>query len=133
MAVIERNEHGAVGVNKTVIQKMIIKDLLSKSDRLVLCNKKGKLIKDNPTPWIDPDHYDAIDVIDKRGSVRVRINIVVIKGNNISKLSEEIFQNVEDNFELLRLSKPQSIRVKVRGLLSDELVRKDIEIVRRND
>ena len=65
MAVIERNEYGAVGVNKQVIEKMIIERLLEMSDSLMLCNKKGKPIKERPTPWIDPDNYDAKEVMRK--------------------------------------------------------------------
>ena len=132
MSVIERNEFGAVGVNKNVIEKMIIEDLMEFSDSLILCNKKGKPIKDKPTPWIDPDQYDAIEVTEKRGEVNVRINIIARHESNISKLSEAIFDSVGETFELLRLDKPASISVKVRGIMSDELVKRSIEVVRKN-
>ena len=91
MSVIERNEYGAVGVNKNVIEKMIIEDLMELSEFLILCNKKGKPIKEKPTPWIDPDQYDAIEVNEKRGEVNVKVNIIAKHGNNISKLSDDIF------------------------------------------
>ncbi|MBP3895764.1 MAG: Asp23/Gls24 family envelope stress response protein [Mogibacterium sp.] len=132
MAVIERNEYGAVGVNKSVIEKMIIEDLLELSDSLILCNKKGKPIKEKPTPWIDPDQYDAIEVTDKRGEVDVKIYIIARHGSNISKLSDKIFDSIGQTFELLRLDKPSSINVKVRGIMSNELVKRNIEVVRKN-
>ena len=132
MSVIVRNEYGAVGVNKSVIEKMIIEDMLSKSDSIILCNKKGKPIKDRPTPWIDPDHYDAVEVTDKRGEVNVKVYIIAKHGSNISKLSDDIFKSIEKSFELLRLGKPESISVKVRGIMSDVLVKRSIEVVRRN-
>ena len=132
MSVIERNEYGAVGVNKNVIEKMIIEDLMELSDFLILCNKKGKPIKDKPTPWIDPDQYDAIEVTEKRGEVNVKVNIIARHGSNISKLSEEIFDSIGKTFELLRLDKPASISVKVRGIMSDELIKRSIEVVRNN-
>ena len=132
MSVIERNEYGAVGVNKSVIEKMIIEDMLSKSDSIILCNKKGKPIKDRPTPWIDPDHYDAVEVTDKRGEVNVKVYIIAKHGSNISKLSDDKFKSIEKSFELLRLGKPESISVKVRGIMSDVLVKRSIEVVRRN-
>ena len=132
MSVIERNEFGAVGVNKNVIEKMIIEDLMDFSDSLILCNKKGKPIKDKPTPWIDPDQYDALEVTEKRGEVTVKINIIARHGSNISKLSEEIFDSVGRTFELLRLDKPESISVKVRGIMSDVLIKRSIEVVRKN-
>ena len=132
MAVIERNEYGAVGVNKQVIEKMIIERLLEMSDSLMLCNKKGKPIKDKPTPWIDPDNYDAIDVIEKRGEANVKINIIIKQGHNISQMSDAIFDAVESGFELLRLDKPKNINIKVRGVMSDALVKRNIEVVRKN-
>jgi len=132
MSVIERNEYGAVAVNKSVIEKMIIEDLLELSDSLILCNKKGKPIKEKPTPWIDPDQYDAIEVTDKRGEVDVKIYIIARHGSNISKLSDKIFDSIGQTFDLLRLDKPASISVKVRGIMSDELVKRNIEVVRKN-
>lgn len=132
MSVIERNEYGAVAVNKSVIEKMIIEDLLELSDSLILCNKKGKPIKEKPTPWIDPDQYDAIEVTDKRGEVDVKIYIIARHGSNISKLSDRIFDLIGQTFDLLRLDKPASISVKVRGIMSDELVKRNIEVVRKN-
>lgn len=132
MSVIERNEYGAVGVNKNVIEKMIIENLLEMSDSLILCNKKGKPIKDKPTPWIDPDQYDAVEVTEKRGDVDVKIYIIARHGSNISKLSDRIFDSTGQTFELLRLGKPSSISVKVRGIMSDELVKRNIEVVRKN-
>lgn len=132
MSVIERNEYGAVGVNKNVIEKMIIEDLMELSDFLILCNKKGKPIKDKPTPWIEPDQYDAIEVTEKRGEVNVKVNIIAKHGSNISKLSETIFESIGKTFELLRLDKPESISVKVRGIMSDVLIKRSIEVVRNN-
>ena len=132
MSVIERNEYGAVGVNKTVIEKLIIEDLLTMKDSLILCNKKGKPIKDRPTPWIDPDNYDAVEVNEKRGEVSVKVYIIVKHGSNISSLSDAIFTYVEKTFELLRLDKPTSTSVKVRGIMSDTLVKRNIEVVRKH-
>ncbi|MBQ6314312.1 MAG: hypothetical protein IJI11_01770 [Mogibacterium sp.] len=62
MSVILRNEHGAIAVNKGVIERMIIEDLLEMSDTVILCSKKGKPIKDNPNRVLDPDYFDAIEV-----------------------------------------------------------------------
>jgi len=132
MSVIARNEYGAVGVNKSVIEKMIIEDVLAMPDSFLLCNKKGKPIKDKPTPWLDPDHYDAIDVTDKRGDVSVKLYVITKTGTNISELSDCIFESVENVFELLRLEKPKTIKVKVKGIMGDSLEKRSIEVVRNN-
>ena len=135
MSVIVRNKYGAIAVNKGVIERMIIEDMLAMADFLVLSDKKGRPIKEKPTPFIDPDYYDAVDVSDKKGEVKVKLYIVTRHGANISDLAEKIFESVENDFEMLRLEKPNQIIVKVRGIagvMNDEIVKRNIDIVRNN-
>ena len=135
MSVIVRNNYGAIAVNKGVIERMIVEDMLGMDDVLVLSNKKGKPIKEKPTPFIDPDYYDAVEVSDKKDEVKVKIYIVVKFGKNISRTADRIFDAVEKDFETLRLSKPSVISVKVRGIsgiMNDEIVRRNIDIVRKH-
>ena len=135
MSVILRNEFGAIAVNKVVIERMIIEDMLSMDEVLVLSNKKGKPIKEKPTPIIDPDYYDAVEVSEKKGEAKVKIYIVVKYGSNISQAADRIFEAVENDFQMLRLDKPRTISVKVRGLagvMNDEIVKRNIDIVRNN-
>ncbi len=135
MSVITRNNYGAIAVNKVVLERMIIEDMLGMDDVLMLSNKKGKPIKDKPTPIIDPDYYDAVEVSEKKGEVKVKIYIVVRYGNNISAVADRVLNAVEDDFLMLRLDKPRMISVKVRGisgLLNDEISKRNIDIVRNN-
>lgn len=136
MSVIVRNDYGAIAVNKGVIERMIVEDMLSMSDVIMLSNKKGKPIKEKPTPFIDPDYYDAVEVTDKKDQVSVKIYVVVKFGNNISRLADRIFDSVEKDFAMLRLDKPSVISVKVRGIagiMNDEIVKRTIDIVRNNN
>ena len=136
MSVIVRNKYGAIAVNKGVIERMIIEDMLAMADFLVLSDKKGRPIKEKPTPFIDPDYYDAVEVTDKKDQVSVKIYVVVKFGNNISRLADRIFDSVEKDFAMLRLDKPSVISVKVRGIsgiMNDEIVKRTIDIVRNNN
>ena len=133
MSVIVRNSYGAIAVNKAVIVRMIIEDMLSMSSVLMLSTKKGKPIKEKPTPIIDPDYYDAVEVSEKKDQVKVKIYIVVKKNKNISETADRIFETVEKDFEMLRLDKPASISVKVRGIegsMNGVIVKRNIDIVR---
>ena len=73
MSVITRTSYGAIAVNKVVLERMIIEDMLRMDRLLMLSNKKGKPIKEKPTPIIDPDYYDAVEVSEKKGEVKVKI------------------------------------------------------------
>ena len=135
MSVITRNSYGAIAVNKVVLERMIIEDMLGMDGVLMLSTKKGKPIKEKPTPIIDPDYYDAVEVSEKKSEVRVKIYVVIRYGNNISRTADKIFEAVESDFSMLRLDKPRSISVKIRGITgvnSDEIVKRNIDIVRNN-
>ena len=136
MSVIVRNNFGAIAVNKGVIERMIVEDMLGMGSFLMLSNKKGKPIKEKPTPIIDPDYYDAVEVSEKKDQVNVKIYIVVRKEKNISETADRIFESVENDFEMLRLKKPASISVKVRGIegvMNGVIVKRNIDIVRNNN
>ena len=136
MSVIVRNSYGAIAVNKAVIVRMIIEDMLSMSSVLMLSTKKGKPIKEKPTPIIDPDYYDAVEVSEKKDQVKVKIYIVVKKNKNISETADRIFETVEKDFEMLRLDMPASISVKVRGIegsMNGVIVKRNIDIVRNHN
>lgn len=135
MSVIVRNSYGAIAVNKGVIVRMIIEDMLSMSSLLMLSNKKGKPIKEKPTPIIDPDYFDAVEVSEKKDQVTVKLYIVVKNGKNISNTTDKVFETVENIFEMLRLRKPAVINVKVRGIagsMNGVIVKRNIDIVRNN-
>ena len=133
MSVILRNDYGAVAVNRGVIEKMIIEDMLSMSDDIFLSNKKGKIIKEKPTPFVDPDYFDAVDVSDKKGHVKVVIYIVLAEGVEITSVADKAFEAIESDFQLLRLRKPDSISLRARGVLvGDELEKRSVEVVRNN-
>ena len=135
MSVIVRNSFGAIAVNKVVIERMIIEDMLGMDDVLMLSTKKGRPIKEKPTPIIDPDYYDAVEVSEKKGEVKVKIYVVVRYGSNISETADRVFGTVEKDFEMLRLEKPRTISFKVRGIagvMDDEIVKRNIDVVRNN-
>ena len=132
MSVIERNEHGAIAVNKGVIERLIIEDLLSMSDALIMCTKKGKPIKEKPSRFFDPDYYDAVEIYEKKHAVRVKVFVITEFGRSISGIADEVFSKIEEIFEMLKLGKPGQITVSIKGVMSDQVIKRNIEVVRKN-
>ena len=64
--------------------------------------------------------------------IRIRIFLITRIGNSISDLAEQIFDIVENDYAILRLAKPGYISVNIKGVMSDELIKRNIEVVRRN-
>ena len=134
MAVINRNEHGAIALNNKVLSKMIIEELLSMQNMIIMCNKKGKIVKDNPTPIIDPDYYDSVDVSETtKGGMQVKVYLISKIGTNIADLSNNIFERIENSFNLFKLEKPNLITLYYKGIISDYNSKKRIQVMRRND
>ena len=132
MSVILRNEYGAIAVNKGVLERMIIEDLLEFQGSVILCSKKGKPIKEKPSRFIDPDYYDAIEIYEKKQQVKVKVFIITTFGTNITELTDDIFLRIEKDFAILQLDQPNIISVNIKGVMSDELVKRNIEIIRKN-
>ena len=139
MSVILRNDYGAIAVNKGVIEKMIIDDLLEMGEQVILCSKKGKPIKDkparfyDPSRFTDPDYFDAIEVYEKKQQIRVKVFIITTFGSSISDLTEEIFRRIENDFKILRLNCPGIITVNIKGVMDEEqIIRRNIEVIRKN-
>lgn len=132
MSIIERNDHGAIAVNKIAIEKMIIEDMLKMSDYFVFCNRKGKLIKEKPT-FFDPDFFDAVDISESKDETKVKMYIITKTGSRISEVSDRIFEAIEAEYEMLSLKLPDSVVIKVLGILGDEIIKRNIEVVRHYD
>lgn len=132
MSVILRNDYGAIAVNKGVIERMIIEDLLDMGDDVILCSKKGKPISDKSGRFWDPDYYDALEVYEKRQQVRVKVFIITQFGANITEITDEIFRRIENDFSILRLGAPGIMTVSIKGVMSDQIVKRNIEVVRKN-
>ncbi len=139
MSVILRNDYGAIAVNKGVIERIIIDDLLDMGEDIILCSKKGKPIKDkpsrfyDPSRFTDPDYFDALEVYEKKQQVRVKVFIITTFGSSISELTDEIFRRIENDFAILKLNNPGIITVNIKGVMSeDQIVRRNIEVIRKN-
>jgi len=131
MSLIKRNDYGAIAINNKVIHKMILDELDNMSDKILLCNKKGKILKESPAPFIE-NYLDAVDITENKKTTKVRIYIITKFGDTASNIADEIIAKVEDIYTLLSIDKPDSIDVGIKGLMSDQLIKKNIEVSRKN-
>lgn len=132
MAIIKKNENGAIAINNKVLSKLIIEELLKMSETVFFCNKKGKLIKEKPTPFIDPDYYDSIEINDsvKKG-LFLNIYIIIKFGTSISQTTENIFSQIEEIFSMLDLNNNlKKINIHVKGMKAHLVIPRDIEVVK---
>lgn len=132
MAVIQRNDYGAIAVNKGVIEKILVTDLLNMKSGVFLSNKKGKLIKGEKTHFVSPDCYDAVEVYQKKYENIIKVYIIVKFGKSMSDIASEIMDKFDDDFRNLGLDVPSKITVYVKGMMAKHVVPKNIEFIRKN-
>lgn len=130
MALISRTDYGLITINNRVLYKLVAQDLLAMSDSFYPCNKKGRIIKNKPTPFIDPDMYDSIEIKEDKGEIKVNVYGVIKFGLSISETANEIIDSIIKLFGLLQLGEPDSITVNIKGIKAKQLVKRDIQVNR---
>ena len=129
MGKISRNEFGSIAVSNQVLVNMIIDEMLEMTDSIILCNKKGRIIKDKPTPLIEPDYHDAVIVTDTIKENSIKLYVIVVFGKSISSVAEELFKRIEAIYDSLNHKKPNIVKFRVRGLKTEAgIVKREIEV-----
>lgn len=129
MGQISRNEFGSIAVSDQVLTKMIIDELLDMSDSIILCNKKGRIIKHKPTPFIEPDYNDAVIVTDTIKENSIKIYVIVHFGKSISSVADQLFERIGVIYDNLHHKKPDIVKFRVRGMKTAAgIVKREIEV-----
>lgn len=129
MGQISRNEYGTIAVNDQALTNMIIDELLEMSDSIILCNKKGKIIKHKPTPFIEPDYHDAVIITDTIKESSIKIYVIVVFGKSISSVADELFERIGAIYDSLQHKKPGIVKFRVRGMKTAAgVVKREIEV-----
>ena len=96
-----------------------------------LCNKKGKIIKNKPTPFIEPDYYDAVEIDDSAAEgVSVRLYLTLRLNTNIKEITNKIFERIENSFKVFDLGTPKKITIMYKGIIAEHSSNKKIEVKR---
>lgn len=132
MAMINKNEYGIIGVNNSVLSKMIIGNLLECDEYLIPCNKKGKPINKNLLTGLH-EFQNSVEIKEYNGKNYVRVYIISKFGESMSNTSELLFEEIEKDFMIVGLPKPKQIIINIKGVMSKQIAERDIELVREND
>lgn len=132
MAMINKNEYGIIGVNNSVLSRMIIDNMLEYDEYLIPCNKKGKPINKNILTGLH-EFQNSVEIKEYNGKIYVRVYIISKFGESMSNTSELLFEEIEKDFTVIGLPKPKQIVINIKGVMSKQIAERDIELVRDND
>lgn len=130
MAQITRNDYGSIVVSDHALEKLILEEILNMNEMVLLCNKKGKIIRDKFNPLFEHDYYDAISITDTIKENSVKIYLVTTFGKSVSNITDVIFKRIADIYDSLQVVKPDKVTIYVKGMrtTSGVIVKRDIEV-----
>ena len=133
MPLIRSNEYGTVSVNNSVLSKLIVDNMLSMSNLLVPCNRRGKVLRRGFFSGFN-EMLNSVEISDNSGNFIVKVYFVLLENSKYEQSAKALFDMIEDDFELLNLDRPIKLIANVKGIIRNQILsKKDTEIVRQND
>lgn len=132
MALITRSKYGLVAVNNEAIKTVISKCFEEMTDIITPCNKKGRMYK-RTFLGKDPSILNSIEITEEKGVISIDVYYVQKFGESINDTANRLFDMIEMCFNVIRIEKPERLSAHVMGLVSKQLVKRDIVVDRFNN
>lgn len=124
MLIKKETNVGQIRIHEDVMSEMI-KDLFIRYDgRIWSSNPKGKILEQGDE--------DSWKIIDHDGSPAFRLNVVVRFGISINSAVNQFIDDLIDEYYAAFGEKPHSVAVRVNGVRSKKVARRNILISRDN-
>jgi uncharacterized alkaline shock family protein YloU len=133
MATINNNEYGEISINNSAIEKIVVNNLLKMKHVFLPTNKRGKLIVAKGIRIKITDYIGAVEVSEYQGKLFIKIYYIIQFGESINGETNKLFDLIEKDLENVGLNKPNQITGKITGVISKQIARRELEVVRRND
>ncbi|GHU51009.1 hypothetical protein FACS1894127_6990 [Clostridia bacterium] len=117
---------GLITLDNAVLGGIVRKEVAAMDGRILLSNAKGKLIKASQIR--DDDNF--LDFSWNDDVVDLRVYVIFKLGGSITATAENLIENLYAKVAELLEIKVGSISVVVKGILSKNLSKRDIEVVR---
>ena len=123
MQVFNKSHYGAININKQVMNKLVLDDLLKFEDVVYPCNQTGKPLKKGFFSGIN-ELLSSIEIHEAANGTYIFFYIIVKFGESINEICNAIFDSIERDFEMLSLVKPVEIKAFVKGVQAEHLTKR---------
>ena len=135
MSLYKENELGKISISNTVFAS-IIRDgfqLMECKGRVWPASKKGRQIG-NETKFNLSDFGNVIETsLDEDGRLAIEFSIIVKFGTSIKKITDALADYLAENVESFQGSKPAQITIRISGVKSKQIARRNTEVIKRYD
>lgn len=121
--------NGNIKIHRAVIGRIIIEAVSKFDGRVKITNHRGKVIRLKEKYGI-PDATDYFEIVMKNNGADVRLYIAIRFGISIGLVTEQLINDIKSDIEELTGIEANSIAVIVTGLISKQIVRRNIEVKR---
>ena len=132
MQVFNKSHYGAININKQVMNKLVLDELLKYEDIVFPCSHTGKPLKKGFFSGIN-ELLSSIEIHEAANGTYIFFYIIVKFGESINEICNAIFDSIERDFEMFSLVKPVEIKAFVKGVQAEHLTRRDFEVIRTNE
>ncbi|NLY81586.1 MAG: hypothetical protein GX078_02240 [Clostridiales bacterium] len=133
MAIVNNNEYGEISINNSAIEKIVINNLLKMKYAFFPTNKRGKLIMTKGLRTKITDYVGAVEVSEYQGRLFIKIYYIIKFGESITLESNKLFDLIEKDLTNIGLKLPEQIIAKITGVMSKNIAKRELEVVRRNE
>ncbi len=130
MALYSREtDKGNIKIHRAVIGRIIIEAVENFNGRVKITNHKGKIIRLKEKYGI-PDATDYFEITMADNGLDVRLYIAIRFGISIGLVTDKLIKDIKKDIEDLTGIEANSIAVIVTGLISKQIVPRNIEVKR---
>ncbi len=123
-------EYGTISITKAVIGKIITEAVDRLSGKVYICNQKGKIINNLFSRLGYFDDASNIEINYGPMGLDIRLYIVVRFGTSITKVTNQLIDEIETNIREFTSIELNSVSVVVAGTLSRQIKKRHIEVKR---
>jgi uncharacterized alkaline shock family protein YloU len=116
-----KTKNGIISVDKAVLGMIIRREIADFRGKVVLSNAKGKPIGD------DVGFFECS--WSETGAFALRVFVVLRLGTSISAVTDELIARLRSRIEALTGIRAARVSIAVRGMLSKNISRRDLEII----
>ena len=84
-------KYGRITVSRNAIAKAAVDSLEDMGSRVILCSRRGKILKKNGAA-----EFAAVEVESIQGDIRLTINVIVKFGISITKTADDIAGSISE-------------------------------------